>query len=119
MTALSLGSARVSRAGFRVPPKWILRRVLLSPILAKQKKVRDREDAFASTRDARAPQNLFEQPPQILKHVLFFVRARVDGEKELLAQVQCLSLHSRGFKPVLYRSQELTPAEKFLQLMML
>jgi hypothetical protein len=29
------------------------------------------------------------------------------GEKELLAQVQCLSLHCSGTKPVIYRSQEL------------
>src|SRR5438094_6111393 len=51
--------------------------------------------------------NLFEQLLQILKHDVFFVRARAIGEKELLAQVQCLSLHSSGIKPVLYRSQEL------------
>ena len=51
--------------------------------------------------------NLFEQRPQILKHVLFFVRLRAIGEKELLAQVQCLSFHSRGIKPILYGSQEL------------
>src|SRR6266550_4524798 len=50
--------------------------------------------------------NLFEQLPQILKHGVFFVRARAIGEKELLAQVQCLSLHCRGTKPIPYRSQE-------------
>ena len=37
--------------------------------------------------------NLFEQLPQILKHGVFFLRARAIGEKELLAQVQCLSLY--------------------------
>ncbi len=52
-------------------------------------------------------QLLFEQLPQILKCVVFFVRLRAIGEKELLAQVQCLSLHCSGIKPVLYRSQEL------------
>jgi hypothetical protein len=50
-----LGSACVSRAGFSVAPKQA------SPYDAKLslvglRKVRDREDAFASTRDARAPQ---------------------------------------------------------------
>ena len=46
--------------------------------------------------------NLFEQLPQILKHVLFFVRARAIGDKEFLAETQCFSLHRRGIKPVLY-----------------
>src|SRR5256884_3492931 len=50
--------------------------------------------------------DLFEQLPQILKHGVLFVRARAIGDKELLAQVQCLSLHCRGTKPILYRSQE-------------
>ena len=50
---------------------------------------------------------LFEQLPQILEHGVFFVRARAIGDKELLAQVQCLSLHCRGTKPIPYRSQEL------------
>jgi hypothetical protein len=50
--------------------------------------------------------NLFEQLPQILKHGVFFVRARAISEKELLAQVQCLSLHCSGTKPIPYRSQE-------------
>src|SRR6266498_5571237 len=50
---------------------------------------------------------LFEQLPQILKHGVFFVRARAIGKKELLAQLQCLSLHCSGIKPILYRSQEL------------
>jgi hypothetical protein len=49
---------------------------------------------------------LFEQLLQILKHGLFFVRARAIGDKELLAQVQCLSLHCGGTKPISYRSQE-------------
>jgi hypothetical protein len=31
-----------------------------------------------------------------LKHGVFFVRLRAIGEKELLAQVQCSSLHSDG-----------------------
>src|SRR4029077_19896522 len=51
--------------------------------------------------------NLFEQLSQILKHGVFFPRARAIGEKELLAQIQCLSLHCRGSKPIPYRSQEL------------
>src|SRR6266550_1816198 len=51
--------------------------------------------------------NLFEQLRQILKHGVFFVRASAIGEKELLAQVQCLSLHFSGTKPIPYRSQEL------------
>src|SRR5207248_11546156 len=50
---------------------------------------------------------LFEQLPQILKHGVFFVRARAISEKELLAQVQRLSLHCSGTKPIPYRSQEL------------
>src|SRR4029077_20967309 len=51
--------------------------------------------------------NLFEQLPQILKHGFFFVGARAISDKELLAQVQCLSLHCSGTKPVPYPSQEL------------
>src|SRR5437868_14075317 len=51
--------------------------------------------------------NLFEQLLQILKHGVFFFRARAIGNKELLAQVQCLSLHCSGTKPIPYRSQEL------------
>src|SRR6266566_10118965 len=50
--------------------------------------------------------NLFEQLHQILKHGVFFVGARAIGDKELLAQVQCLSLHCSGTKPIPYRSQE-------------
>src|ERR1700747_3343228 len=50
---------------------------------------------------------LFEQRPQILKYGVFFVRARAISEKELLAQVQCLSLHCSGTKSVPYPSQEL------------
>ena len=50
--------------------------------------------------------NLFEQRPQILKHGVFFVRLHAISDKELLAQVHCLSLHSSGIKPIPYRSQE-------------
>jgi hypothetical protein len=46
-----------------------------------------------------------------LKHGVFFVRARAIGEGELLAQVQCLSLHCSGTKPTPYRSQELSQRE--------
>jgi hypothetical protein len=60
-----------------------------------------------ATREARMLPGLFEQLPQILKHGVFFVRARAIGEKELLAQVQCLSLHCSGIKSVPYRTQEL------------
>src|SRR5437762_8263461 len=49
---------------------------------------------------------LFEQLSQILKHGVFFVRLRAIGEKELLAQVQCLSLHCPGIKSIPYRTQE-------------
>jgi hypothetical protein len=45
------------------------------------------------------------------KHVLFFVRARAISDKELPAQVQCLSLHCSGTKPIPYRSQELSERE--------
>src|SRR5207248_8793612 len=50
--------------------------------------------------------NLFEQLLQILKHGVFFVGASAIGNKELLAQVQCLSLHCSGTKPIPYRTQE-------------
>jgi hypothetical protein len=51
-----LGSARVSRAGFGVAPKRTspVRQYVRSCEL--QREVRDREDALANTRDARAPQ---------------------------------------------------------------
>ena len=58
------------------------------------------------TRTRRLPL-LFEQIFQILKHGVFFVRARAISDKELLAQVQCFSLHYSGIKPIPYRSQEL------------
>ena len=50
---------------------------------------------------------LFEQLLQILKHGVFFLRARAIGEKELLDQVQCLSLRCGGIEPVPYGTQEL------------
>jgi hypothetical protein len=66
------------------------------------------EGAERDTRGAYAPrsENLFEQRPQILKHGVFFVRARAIGDKEFLAQVQCFSFHCSGTTPVPYRSQE-------------
>src|SRR5205823_12733146 len=73
---------------------------------AGQKKGRSAR-APNTTRGARMLPDLFEQLPQILKHGVFFVRARAIGEKELLEQVQCLSLHCSGTKPVVYRSQQL------------
>jgi hypothetical protein len=45
-----LGSARVSRAGFGVSPKESFL------VVTRRRKVRDSEDAIASTRDARATQ---------------------------------------------------------------
>ena len=51
-----LGSARVSRAGFGVPPKRTLFFHYPKRFNAYGK-VRDREDALASTRDACAPQS--------------------------------------------------------------
>src|SRR5262245_8537139 len=70
--------------------------------------VRRRHDQHPAVKPGVNGRNnpLFEQLPQILKHGVFFVRTRAISEKELLAQVQCLSLHCRGTKPVLYRSQE-------------
>src|SRR5262249_33508815 len=62
-----------------------------------------------ATREARMLPGLFEQRPQILQHGVLFLRARGIGEKELLAQVQCLCLHCIGTKPIPYRSQELIP----------
>ena len=56
--ALFLGSARVSRAGFGVAPKRTLPLRGSVPSYELPRKVRDREDALASTRDARAPQNI-------------------------------------------------------------
>jgi hypothetical protein len=41
-----------------------------------------------------------------LKCVVFFVRLRAIGDKELLAQVQCLCLYCIGIKSVPYRTQE-------------
>jgi hypothetical protein len=54
----------------------------------------------------RPSQRLFEQLPQMLKHDVFFVGARAIGEKELLAQVQCLRLYCIGTKPIADRTQE-------------
>ena len=51
-----LGSARISRAGFGVAPKRTLPLREHVPTCKLQREVRDREDALANTRDARAPQ---------------------------------------------------------------
>jgi hypothetical protein len=56
MARADLGSARVSRAGFGVVPKQPLLVHRQVPNGERQTKVRDREDAFANTRDARARQ---------------------------------------------------------------
>ena len=50
-----LGSARVSRAGFGVAPKRTFAVFHRTTCFARRRKVRDREDALASTRDACAP----------------------------------------------------------------
>jgi len=42
----------------------------------------------------------------MLKHDVFFVRLRAIGEKELLAQVQCLCLYCIDTKPIADRTQE-------------
>src|SRR6476620_5399872 len=42
----------------------------------------------------------------MLKHYVFFVRLRAIGEKELLAQVQCLCLYCVSTKPIADRTQE-------------
>jgi hypothetical protein len=47
--------------------------------------------AERDTRGAYAPRNLFEQLPQILKNIVFFVRARAIGHKELLAEAHTIS----------------------------
>jgi hypothetical protein len=60
---------------------------------------------FKSTRQRRVLprrrrfEDLFEQLLEIFKHGVLFVRPRAISEKELLAQVQCLSLHCSGTKP--------------------
>ena len=53
---LCLGSARVSRAGFGVAPKQAFRQIQNSGPDHALRKVRDGEDAIASTRDAGATQ---------------------------------------------------------------
>src|SRR5260370_8553057 len=47
----------------------------------------------------------------MLKDGVFVGRARAIGNKKLLAQVQCLSLHCSGTKPIPYRSQESSQRE--------
>ncbi len=51
-----LGSTRVSRVGFGVAPKQSFLGHRRVPRCVIQRKVRDREDALASTRDACATQ---------------------------------------------------------------
>src|ERR1700674_721844 len=60
-----LGSARVSRAGFCVSQKRTSSRTTLARQMMNKGKVRDREDAIASPRDARAPQleSILRDPP--------------------------------------------------------
>jgi hypothetical protein len=52
------GSARVSRARFGVAPKRTLPLRGSVPSCEFPRKVRDREEALASTRDARAPRKI-------------------------------------------------------------
>jgi hypothetical protein len=57
MTSLKaevLGSARVPRAGFGVSPKQSFLRSGVKRKVLRLTKVREGEDAFANTRDARA-----------------------------------------------------------------
>jgi hypothetical protein len=56
VNAQFLGSTRVSHVGFGVAPKqaFLLPRRIVR--VKSREEVRDREDALASTRDARAPQ---------------------------------------------------------------
>jgi hypothetical protein len=57
MNASFPGSARVSRVGFGVAPKQSFLAHRLVACREGQTKVRDREDALASTRDACATRN--------------------------------------------------------------
>ena len=52
----NLGSARVARAGFGVAPKQSFLKRGYVPLCEISRKVRDGEDAIASTRDARSLQ---------------------------------------------------------------
>ena len=52
--AVAEGSARVSRAGFGVAPKRTFLDLITIRIVRPYKKVREREDALANTRDACA-----------------------------------------------------------------
>jgi hypothetical protein len=52
----TLGSTRASRADLGVAPKRTSHPYSPAPGYQFQRKVRDREDALANTRDARAPQ---------------------------------------------------------------
>src|SRR2546429_1433733 len=74
----------------------------LAEAIATGRSFRSRQEDHSASRRC----NLFEQLPQILKHGVFFVGARTISEKEFLAQVQCLSLHCSGIKPIPYRGQE-------------
>ena len=57
VTASFPGSTRVSRVGFGVAPKQAFFLSRLAACREGQRKVRDREDALASTRDACATRN--------------------------------------------------------------
>src|SRR5438552_14322554 len=82
----------------------------LAEAIATGRSFRSRQEDHSASRRC----NLFEQLPQILKHDVFFVRARAIGEKELLAQIQCLSLHCGGIKPFPYRSEEFFSVPRIL-----
>jgi hypothetical protein len=69
------GSARVSRVGFGVSPKQASDEFTIQPETSHTRKVRDREDALASTRDACATQSGAAAARS--RHVLsFFFRRR-------------------------------------------
>jgi error-prone DNA polymerase len=99
-----LGSARVSRAGFGVTPKQSFEEFATHHRFRTIRKVRDGEDALASTRDACAPQNLVDRAKllidafgrenvfvEIQRH---FIRGeeRINRELIELARVNRLSL---------------------------
>ena len=99
-----LGSARVSRAGCGVSPQQSFLEAVVYAHFLIRRKVRDGEDALASTRDACAPQNLVDRAKllidafgrenvfvEIQRH---FIRGeeRINCELIELARVNRLSL---------------------------
>jgi len=102
----TLGSARVSRAGFGVPSKQSFERLRTRHGFCASRKVRDGEDALANVRDACAPQT----PKSPLAPMTLRERVRADYETMNLTTGPHPMKLLRGSLPNIWRAIDLSQA---------